>query len=106
MPSKGNINIVHDEQIWRDHIRTGRHKHLNNQGNNFGYQQNEMISMIQFNQRRGVIMSQVNSHADYFPLSNKLSYPTVTFQEGGEAAVVMHKYDTYIMVYKDSFICS
>ena len=23
MPSKGNINIVHDEQIWRDHIRTG-----------------------------------------------------------------------------------
>jgi len=22
MPSKGNINIVHDEQIWRDHIRT------------------------------------------------------------------------------------
>ena len=57
MPSKGNINIVHDEQIWRDHIRTGRHKHLNNQGNNFGYQQNEMISMIQFNQRRGVIMS-------------------------------------------------
>ena len=25
MPSKGNINIVHDEQIWRDHIRTGIH---------------------------------------------------------------------------------
>ena len=24
MPSKGNINIVHDEQIWRDHIRTGK----------------------------------------------------------------------------------
>merc|ERR1711970_531185 len=22
MPSKGNLNIVHDEQIWRDHIRT------------------------------------------------------------------------------------
>ena len=23
MPSKGNVNIVHDEQIWRDHIKTG-----------------------------------------------------------------------------------
>merc|ERR1712002_256672 len=22
MPTKGNINIVHDEQIWRDHIKT------------------------------------------------------------------------------------
>ena len=23
MPTKGNINIVADEQIWRDHIKTG-----------------------------------------------------------------------------------
>ena len=41
MPSKGNINIVHDEQIWRDHIRTGKQKHLNYHESTCGYQQNE-----------------------------------------------------------------
>ena len=41
MPSKGNINIVHDEQIWRDHIRTGMHTYYNYQESTCGYQQNE-----------------------------------------------------------------